>query len=178
MCSELLAFLCHYWLCVTKQQKLINALFYLLLWNIHFIQLASSSLLKIGQETDKTTTRNRESVYLLLDMVSICVFYLQPTNQWKSFLCWWSWHSTLSIFFSFPQHAHIIAIILYCLEHCISHCSDNFPCSLSTYHTFKKQCSECVGENPLCSKDFLSVFSIFQKMTIYIGKRKTCFEKQ
>ncbi|KAA8583486.1 hypothetical protein FQN60_014694 [Etheostoma spectabile] len=32
-------------------------------------QLASSSLLKIGQETDKMTTRNRESVYLLLDMV-------------------------------------------------------------------------------------------------------------
>ncbi|GAB5575801.1 nck-associated protein 1 isoform X3 [Prionailurus iriomotensis] len=33
-----------------------------------FLALASSSLLKIGQETDKTTTRNRESVYLLLDM--------------------------------------------------------------------------------------------------------------
>uniref|UniRef100_A0A671NQ78 Nck-associated protein 1 n=1 Tax=Sinocyclocheilus anshuiensis TaxID=1608454 RepID=A0A671NQ78_9TELE len=32
-------------------------------------QLASSSLLKIGQETDKSTTRNRESVYLLLDMI-------------------------------------------------------------------------------------------------------------
>ncbi|RMC18353.1 hypothetical protein DUI87_04239 [Hirundo rustica rustica] len=32
-------------------------------------ELASSSLLKIGQETDKTTTRNRESVYLLLDMI-------------------------------------------------------------------------------------------------------------
>uniref|UniRef100_A0A671NIM6 Nck-associated protein 1 n=1 Tax=Sinocyclocheilus anshuiensis TaxID=1608454 RepID=A0A671NIM6_9TELE len=31
--------------------------------------LASSSLLKIGQETDKSTTRNRESVYLLLDMI-------------------------------------------------------------------------------------------------------------
>uniref|UniRef100_A0A669DJI7 Nck-associated protein 1 n=1 Tax=Oreochromis niloticus TaxID=8128 RepID=A0A669DJI7_ORENI len=31
--------------------------------------LASSSLLKIGQETDKMTTRNRESVYLLLDMI-------------------------------------------------------------------------------------------------------------
>lgn len=37
----------------------------------HLLQLASSSLLKIGQETDKTTTRNRESVYLLLDMVCI-----------------------------------------------------------------------------------------------------------
>uniref|UniRef100_A0A8C7QEF8 Nck-associated protein 1 n=1 Tax=Oncorhynchus mykiss TaxID=8022 RepID=A0A8C7QEF8_ONCMY len=37
-----------------------------------FLALASSSLLKIGQETDKMTTRNRESVYLLLDMVSIC----------------------------------------------------------------------------------------------------------
>uniref|UniRef100_A0A3P8XY47 Nck-associated protein 1 n=1 Tax=Esox lucius TaxID=8010 RepID=A0A3P8XY47_ESOLU len=35
-----------------------------------FLALASSSLLKIGQETDKITTRNRESVYLLLDMVS------------------------------------------------------------------------------------------------------------
>uniref|UniRef100_A0A670HVW4 Nck-associated protein 1 n=1 Tax=Podarcis muralis TaxID=64176 RepID=A0A670HVW4_PODMU len=35
-----------------------------------FLALASSSLLKIGQETDKTTTRNRESVYLLLDMES------------------------------------------------------------------------------------------------------------
>ncbi|RXN11053.1 nck-associated 1 isoform X3 [Labeo rohita] len=34
-----------------------------------FLALASSSLLKIGQETDKTTTRNRESVYLLLDMI-------------------------------------------------------------------------------------------------------------
>uniref|UniRef100_A0A4W6BZ87 Nck-associated protein 1 n=1 Tax=Lates calcarifer TaxID=8187 RepID=A0A4W6BZ87_LATCA len=35
-----------------------------------FLALASSSLLKIGQETDKMTTRNRESVYLLLDMES------------------------------------------------------------------------------------------------------------
>ncbi|XP_064419673.1 nck-associated protein 1 isoform X5 [Latimeria chalumnae] len=34
-----------------------------------FLALASSSLLKIGQETDKSTTRNRESVYLLLDMI-------------------------------------------------------------------------------------------------------------
>lgn len=34
-----------------------------------FLALASSSLLKIGQETDKLTTRNRESVYLLLDMI-------------------------------------------------------------------------------------------------------------
>uniref|UniRef100_A0AAY5KB45 Nck-associated protein 1 n=1 Tax=Esox lucius TaxID=8010 RepID=A0AAY5KB45_ESOLU len=34
-----------------------------------FLALASSSLLKIGQETDKITTRNRESVYLLLDMI-------------------------------------------------------------------------------------------------------------
>uniref|UniRef100_A0AAZ3QM88 Nck-associated protein 1 n=1 Tax=Oncorhynchus tshawytscha TaxID=74940 RepID=A0AAZ3QM88_ONCTS len=34
-----------------------------------FLALASSSLLKIGQETDKMTTRNRESVYLLLDMI-------------------------------------------------------------------------------------------------------------
>uniref|UniRef100_A0A6Q2XER7 Nck-associated protein 1 n=1 Tax=Esox lucius TaxID=8010 RepID=A0A6Q2XER7_ESOLU len=33
------------------------------------VSLASSSLLKIGQETDKMTTRNRESVYLLLDMI-------------------------------------------------------------------------------------------------------------
>uniref|UniRef100_A0A673WFM8 Nck-associated protein 1 n=1 Tax=Salmo trutta TaxID=8032 RepID=A0A673WFM8_SALTR len=45
-----------------------------------FLALASSSLLKIGQETDKTTTRNRESVYLLLDMVShiLLVFYFNP----------------------------------------------------------------------------------------------------
>uniref|UniRef100_UPI00358E413E nck-associated protein 1-like isoform X2 n=1 Tax=Myxine glutinosa TaxID=7769 RepID=UPI00358E413E len=34
-----------------------------------FLALASSSLLKIGQETDKMSTRNRESVYLLLDMI-------------------------------------------------------------------------------------------------------------
>uniref|UniRef100_A0A8C4NIK5 NCK-associated protein 1 n=1 Tax=Eptatretus burgeri TaxID=7764 RepID=A0A8C4NIK5_EPTBU len=34
-----------------------------------FLALASSSLLKIGQETDKLTTRNRESVYLLLDLI-------------------------------------------------------------------------------------------------------------
>uniref|UniRef100_A0A3B3QUW4 Nck-associated protein 1 n=1 Tax=Paramormyrops kingsleyae TaxID=1676925 RepID=A0A3B3QUW4_9TELE len=34
-----------------------------------FLALASSSLLKIGQESDKVATRNRESVYLLLDMV-------------------------------------------------------------------------------------------------------------
>ncbi|XP_075927847.1 nck-associated protein 1 isoform X3 [Petromyzon marinus] len=34
-----------------------------------FLALASSSLLKIGQETDKVSTRNRESVYLLLDMI-------------------------------------------------------------------------------------------------------------
>ncbi|XP_072572835.1 nck-associated protein 1-like isoform X3 [Paramormyrops kingsleyae] len=34
-----------------------------------FLALASSSLLKIGQESDKVATRNRESVYLLLDMI-------------------------------------------------------------------------------------------------------------
>lgn len=39
-------------------------------------KLASSSLLKIGQETDKTTTRNRESVYLLLDMVSLVLIFI------------------------------------------------------------------------------------------------------
>ena len=45
-----------------------------------FLALASSSLLKIGQETDKTTTRNRESVYLLLDMVSFACF-IGVTNK-------------------------------------------------------------------------------------------------
>lgn len=43
---------------------------------LYTFKLASSSLLKIGQETDKTTTRNRESVYLLLDMVSLILFFI------------------------------------------------------------------------------------------------------
>lgn len=34
-----------------------------------FLALASSSLLRLGQETDKEATRNRESVYLLLDLI-------------------------------------------------------------------------------------------------------------
>lgn len=42
---------------------------------MYTFKLASSSLLKIGQETDKTTTRNRESVYLLLDMVSLILIF-------------------------------------------------------------------------------------------------------
>lgn len=33
------------------------------------LQLASSSLLRLGQETDKEAIKNRESVYLLLDEV-------------------------------------------------------------------------------------------------------------
>jgi len=38
------------------------------------VQLASSSLLRLGQETDKEATKNRESVYLLLDEVwCVCV---------------------------------------------------------------------------------------------------------
>ena len=32
-------------------------------------QLASSSLLRLGQEVDKEAIRNRESIYLLLDLV-------------------------------------------------------------------------------------------------------------
>ena len=43
---------------------------------MYTFKLASSSLLKIGQETDKTTTRNRESVYLLLDMVSLILIFV------------------------------------------------------------------------------------------------------
>ncbi|CAH2071631.1 unnamed protein product, partial [Iphiclides podalirius] len=34
-----------------------------------FLALASSSLLRLGQETDKEAIRNRESVYLLLDLI-------------------------------------------------------------------------------------------------------------
>lgn len=34
-----------------------------------FLALASSSLLRLGQEADKEATRNRESVYLLLDQI-------------------------------------------------------------------------------------------------------------
>ena len=33
-------------------------------------QLASSSMLRLGQETDKEAIKNRDSVYLLLDQVS------------------------------------------------------------------------------------------------------------
>lgn len=34
-----------------------------------FLALASSSLLRLGQESDKETTKNRESIYLLLDQI-------------------------------------------------------------------------------------------------------------
>ncbi|CAB1328082.1 unnamed protein product [Coregonus sp. 'balchen'] len=47
-----------------------------------FLALASSSLLKIGQETDKMTTRNRESVYLLLDMS--CFPYVLLRNAYHA----------------------------------------------------------------------------------------------
>ena len=45
------------------------------LWNNHlisffFFQLASSSLLRLGSENEKEAVRNRESVYILLDLVS------------------------------------------------------------------------------------------------------------
>lgn len=36
------------------------------------MQLASSSLLRLGQEADRDAVRNRESVYLLLDQVLLC----------------------------------------------------------------------------------------------------------
>lgn len=36
---------------------------------VYFVQLASSSLLRLGQETDKELVKNRDSVYLLLDQV-------------------------------------------------------------------------------------------------------------
>ena len=36
----------------------------------HCPQLASSSLLRLGQEVDKEMVKNRESVYLLLDQVA------------------------------------------------------------------------------------------------------------
>uniref|UniRef100_A0A9J8C835 Nck-associated protein 1 n=1 Tax=Cyprinus carpio carpio TaxID=630221 RepID=A0A9J8C835_CYPCA len=52
-----------------------------------FLALASSSLLKIGQETDKTTTRNRESVYLLLDMVSESTPLLQDKTEQFKMVC-------------------------------------------------------------------------------------------
>lgn len=34
-----------------------------------FLALASSSLLRLGQEADREATKNRESVYLLLDQI-------------------------------------------------------------------------------------------------------------
>jgi NCK-associated protein 1 len=34
-----------------------------------FLALSSASLLRLGQETDKEAVKNRESVYLLLDMI-------------------------------------------------------------------------------------------------------------
>lgn len=36
---------------------------------VNLFQLASSSLLRLGQETDKELVKNRDSVYLLLDQV-------------------------------------------------------------------------------------------------------------
>jgi len=40
---------------------------------VNVCQLASSSLLRLGQETDKEAIKNRESVYLLLD--EVCLLY-------------------------------------------------------------------------------------------------------
>lgn len=41
-------------------------------------QLASSSLLRLGQEVDKEAIKNRESIYLLLDLVSrvLCLLFM------------------------------------------------------------------------------------------------------
>ncbi|KAG2458911.1 NCKP1 protein, partial [Polypterus senegalus] len=58
-----------------------------------FLALASSSLLKIGQETDKTTTRNRESVYLLLDMQSPAVKGARDVDGLASHC--WSWEAIM-----------------------------------------------------------------------------------
>lgn len=41
----------------------------MLIFQLTLFQLASSSLLRLGQENDKEATRNRESVYLLLDLI-------------------------------------------------------------------------------------------------------------
>lgn len=41
-----------------------------------FLALASSSLLKLGQETDRNSTRNRESIYLLLEHIVRCSPFL------------------------------------------------------------------------------------------------------
>nr|CAD7406780.1 unnamed protein product [Timema cristinae] len=59
-------------------------------------ELASSSLLRLGQEADKEVIRNRESVYLLLDQMeqrlwreeSLILFYPKSENKgiWGSFI--------------------------------------------------------------------------------------------
>ena len=47
-----------------------------------FLQLASSSLLRLGQETEKEVIRNRESVYLLLDQVIMNLFGVIYIRNW------------------------------------------------------------------------------------------------
>lgn len=45
---------------------------YLIMWVCkfqEFLALTSSSLLRLGQEADREATKNRESVYLLLDQI-------------------------------------------------------------------------------------------------------------
>ncbi|TRY96954.1 hypothetical protein DNTS_013243 [Danionella cerebrum] len=54
-----------------------------------FLALASSSLLKIGQETDKTTTRNRESIvqespFLTMDLLESCFPYVLLRNAYHA----------------------------------------------------------------------------------------------
>ena len=48
---------------------------YMCLWFL-LIKLASSSLLRLGQESEKEAIKNRESVYLLLDEVRIITIEL------------------------------------------------------------------------------------------------------
>ena len=51
---------------------------------VSLLQLASSSLLRLGQEVEKEAVKNRESVYLLLDKVrtvTMCFVFCLMKNS-------------------------------------------------------------------------------------------------
>lgn len=62
------------------------------------LQVASVSLLQLGQETDKLKTRNRESISLLMRLV--CILY-KLVWEWRG---WASRRLPFRVFGSLPHH--------------------------------------------------------------------------
>lgn len=178
MCSGLLDFLCHYQY-NAESIGFVNKIAAVHQCFVLFTALKYSFCIACIIQSTEDWPGDRQNYYkeprISLPTTRhgehLCVLFVAHKPV-EIILCCSSWHSHVSIFFHSPN-MHTLLPSFFIAQNIVSCCSDNFHCSLSIYPTFKKQCSECIGENPLCSEDFLPVFSIFWKMTIYIGKQNT-----